>query len=135
MRPQRTPRLFMLITMVLPVVPPEKRPGLRRGSRRADFRSSTRMHYALALPKMLRAYFQRHRPLLKHLCTKAHQSLTLYLRFALGKSKAHPAITLTYLIFGEYLDCHPHIHTLVADGLFTRDGQFHPLPELPIKHL
>ncbi len=40
----------------------------------------------LALPKILRAYFQRHRPLLKHLCTVAHQSLTLYLRSALGKS-------------------------------------------------
>ncbi|MGH7969044.1 MAG: transposase [Limisphaerales bacterium] len=22
--------------------------------------------------------------------------------------------------FGEYLDFHPHVHALVADGLFTR---------------
>ncbi len=92
-------------------------------------------HYVLALQKMLRAYFQRHRPLLKHLCTAAHQSLTLYLRSALGKSKAHPALILTLHTFGEYLDFHPHIHALVADGLFTRDGQFHPLSEFPVKPL
>jgi hypothetical protein len=29
--------------------------------------------------------------------------------------------------FGEYLDFHPHIHALVADGLFTQDGQIHPV--------
>ncbi len=32
--------------------------------------------------------------------------------------------------FGEYLaDFHPHLHALVADGLFDRQGVFHPLPE------
>ena len=34
-------------------------------------------HYVLAIPKMLRPYFQRHRHLLKRLCTLAHESLTL----------------------------------------------------------
>ena len=27
--------------------------------------------------------------------------------------------------FGEYLDFHPHLHALVADGLFDREGRFH----------
>jgi hypothetical protein len=32
--------------------------------------------------------------------------------------------------FGEYLaDFHPHLHALVADGLFDPQGGFHPLPE------
>ena len=39
-------------------------------------------HYVLAIPKMLRPYFQRHRSLLKCLCALAHQSLTEYLRAA-----------------------------------------------------
>ena len=47
----------------------------------------------------------------------------------------HPALILTLRTFGEYLDFHPHLHALVADGLFTRDGVFHPLPELPLKPL
>jgi len=27
--------------------------------------------------------------------------------------------------FGEYLDFHPRLHALVADGLFDREGKFH----------
>ena len=84
---------------------------------------------------MLRPYFQRHRVLLKHLCTAAHESLSIYLRAALENQKAHPAIILTLHTFGEYLDFHPHVHALVADGMFTRDGIFHPLPQLPLKPL
>ena len=117
-------------------------------------------HYVLAIPKMLRPYFQRHRSLLKCLCALAHQSLTEYLRAAVSPSPPsglrakprrekeapsagvrgrldsfHLAVILTLHTFGEYLDFHPHVHALVADGLFTRDGVFHPLPELPIKPL
>lgn len=42
-------------------------------------------HFVLAIPKMLRPYFQRHRNLLKCLCAIAHQSLTEYLRAALDQ--------------------------------------------------
>jgi len=84
---------------------------------------------------MLRPYFQRHRRRLKCLCAFAHQSLTEYLRAALGRPDAQPALILTLHTFGEYLDFHPHLHALVADGLFTRDGVFHPLPDLPLKPL
>ncbi|WP_396442672.1 transposase, partial [Limnospira sp. PMC 1286.21] len=31
--------------------------------------------------------------------------------------------------FGEYLDFHPHLHLLMADGLFLRDERFLVLPE------
>ncbi|MGZ4964360.1 MAG: IS91 family transposase [Limisphaerales bacterium] len=92
-------------------------------------------HYVLALPKMLRPYFLRHRPLLKHLCNIANQSISEYFRAALDLKEGSSALVLTLHTFGEYLDFHPHIHALVADGLFTRDGWFHCLPELPIKPL
>ena len=107
-------------------------------------------HYVLAIPKMLRPYFQRHRPLLKRLCTLAHQSLADYLRTALDCPKGVPGIILTLHTFGEYLDFHPHIHALVADGLFLRDPSapppasglqppashtFHTLPDAPLKPL
>ena len=32
---------------------------------------------------------------------------------------------LTLHTFGEYLDFHPQIHALVADGLFVRDAPTH----------
>ncbi len=111
-------------------------------------------HYVLAIPKMLRPYFQRHRHLLKPLCTLAHESLTEYLRTALECPQGVPGIIMTLHTFGEYLDFHPHIHALVADGLFRRDppppqpgaptpsdpptpplASFHTLPDAPIKPL
>ena len=61
---------------------------------------------------------------------------------------------MTLHTFGEYLDFHPHIHALVADGLFRRDApppqpgaptpsnpptpglaSFHTLPDAPIQPL
>jgi hypothetical protein len=98
---------------------------------------------------MLRPYFQRHRTLLKSLCALAYQSLAEYLRAAASPSPSseekagagerpdsfHPALILTLHTFGEYLDFHPHLHALVADGLFTCDGVFRPRPELPLKPL
>ncbi|HZR16419.1 MAG TPA: transposase [Verrucomicrobiae bacterium] len=71
---------------------------------------------------MLRPYFQRHRRLLKRLCALAHESLAEHLRTALGCPQGLPGIILTLHTFGEYLDFHPHIHALVADGLFLREA-------------
>ena len=79
-------------------------------------------HYVLAIPRMLRPYFQRHRHLLKCLCTLAHESLTDYLRTALDCPEGVPGIIMTLHTFGEYLDFHPHVHALVADGLFLREA-------------
>ena len=107
-------------------------------------------HYVLALPRMLRPYFQRHRYLLKQLCRLAQESLSEYLRTAAACPKGVPGIILTLHTFGEYLDFHPHLHALVADGLFLRDSRsptpacslqppacptFLPVPETPLKPL
>jgi hypothetical protein len=85
-------------------------------------------HYVLAIPRMLRPYFQRHRHLLRRLCALAHESLVAYLRTALDCPKGIPGIILTLHTFGEYLDFHPHVHAMVADGLFVRDTP-QPPPE------
>ena len=42
---------------------------------------------------------------------------------------------MTIHSFGEYLDFHPHLHALVADGLFARSGLFYVLPEVSLKPL
>src|SRR5208283_6175386 len=83
-------------------------------------------HYVLAIPRMLRPYFQRHRHLLKRLCTLAQESLCEYLRTALDCPQGVPGIIMTLHTFGEYLDFHPHIHALVADGLLLRDPPVSP---------
>ncbi len=35
--------------------------------------------------------------------------------------------------FGEYLDFHPHLHMLLADGLFVGSGLFYLLPDVSLK--
>ena len=80
-------------------------------------------HWILALPKMLRPYFKFHRAPLKDLCRIAHQCLTEYFRSAVGLPEAVPAAVMVIHTFGEYLvDFHPHLHALVADGLFDPQG-------------
>ena len=88
-------------------------------------------HVVLALPKLLRPLFRRDRNLLRRLCTVAQQTLTQLLRTALGLPRGRPAFFLTLHTFGEYLDFHPHIHALMADGLLDSEGQWHPAPEIP----
>ncbi len=90
-------------------------------------------HFTFTIPKMLRPYFRFHRGLLKQLCRIAHQCVRDFLRDAFGDAggvgnAAHdgvPAIVMAIHTFGEYLDFHPHLHALVADGLFDREGRFH----------
>lgn len=37
--------------------------------------------------------------------------------------------------FGGYLDFHPHLHALVADGFFARSWIFHVMHEVSPTHL
>jgi len=84
---------------------------------------------------MLRPYFRFDRDLLKDFCRLAHESLIEYLRATLDLPEGLPGIVMTIHTFGEYLDFHPHLHALVADGLFARSGLFYCLPNVSLKPL
>ncbi|HPG01359.1 MAG TPA: transposase zinc-binding domain-containing protein, partial [Kiritimatiellia bacterium] len=77
-------------------------------------------HFTFGIPKMLRPYFRFDRDLLKDLCRLAHECLLEYLRATLDLPEGLPGIVMAIHTFGEYLDFHPHLHALVADGLFAR---------------
>jgi hypothetical protein len=76
-------------------------------------------HFTFGIPKMLRPYFRFDRDLLKDLCRLAHECLLEYLRDTLDLPEGLPGIVMAIHTFGEYLDFHPHLHALVADGLFA----------------
>ena len=92
-------------------------------------------HYVLAIPKMLRAYFHFNRDLLKALCAEAHASMLDFMRTTLNLPEGVPGMILAIHTFGEYMDFHPHLHALVADGLFTETGLFYVLPPVSLKPL
>ena len=78
---------------------------------------------------MLRPYFRYHRNLLKDLCRIAHECVRDVMRISLDQPEGMPGIVMAIHTFGEYLDFHPHLHLLMADGLFLRDERFLVLPE------
>jgi len=92
-------------------------------------------HFTFGIPKMLRPYFRFDRGLLKDLCRIAHECLLEFMRTSLRLPDGHPGIVMAIHTFGEYMDFHPHLHALVADGLFVREGQFHTCPEVTLKPL
>jgi Zn finger protein HypA/HybF involved in hydrogenase expression len=92
-------------------------------------------HFTFGIPKMLRTYFRFDRALLKDLCHLAHECLLEYLRTTLNLPDGHPGMVMAIHTFGEYMDFHPHLHALVADGLFARDGLFYVLPDASLKPL
>ena len=58
-----------------------------------------------------------------------------FLRTTLGLTEVLPGIVMAIHTFGEYLDFHPHLHALVADGLFVRSGLFYVMPDASLKPL
>ncbi len=90
-------------------------------------------HFTFAIPKMLRPYFRFDRDLLKDFCRLAHECVVEYMQTNLSLPDGLPGIVMAIHTFGEYLDFHPHLHALVADGLFVREGLFHVLPEVSLK--
>ena len=67
------------------------------------------------IPKVLRPAFRRDRKLLGELSRCAWRSLCLYLQHALG-SDTVPAAVLAIQTYGDQLNFHPHLHSLVAEG-------------------
>ncbi|MBU1566750.1 MAG: transposase zinc-binding domain-containing protein, partial [Proteobacteria bacterium] len=80
--------------------------------------------YVFSIPKIIRRYFLYDRKLLGKLSQCAASCLTSFFRITLGKNLGIPGIALAIQTFGDYAKWHPHVHALVADGLFTETGFF-----------
>ena len=78
----------------------------------------------LTLPKRLRAYFVHDRRRLGLLSRVAARTLRAYVRAALGDREAVPGVIACVQTFGSVAHLHPHLHVLMTDGAFRRDGTF-----------
>jgi hypothetical protein len=81
------------------------------------------------IPKVLRGIFRKRRRLLSLLFQSAIDTLTESFRLQLGLADGKLGAVAAVHTFGDYLIFHPHLHVLVADGLFAPDGRFHCLPQ------
>ncbi len=91
--------------------------------------------YVFSIPKILRRYFLYDRKLLGKLAKCATASLKTFFQTALNKDYGVPGITLAIQTFGDYARWHPHLHALVADGLFTESGYFYVMPKVDLQPL
>jgi hypothetical protein len=55
--------------------------------------------------------------------------LRVYVQAALGEPEAVPGLVVCVQTFGSVAHLHPHLHVLMSDGAFRRDGTFVRLPE------
>ncbi|MGK2944322.1 MAG: IS91 family transposase, partial [Desulfuromonadales bacterium] len=91
--------------------------------------------YVFTLPKILRVYFRYDRKLLTKLCHCANRSLNTFFKTALDSKVGKPGTVTAIKTFGDYGRWHPHLHLLVADGLFMPNGSFHVMPEISLRPL
>jgi hypothetical protein len=59
----------------------------------------------------------------------ATRTLRAYVQAALGEHEAVPGLIVCVQTFGSVAHLHPHLHVLMTDGGFRRDGTFVRLPE------
>jgi Putative transposase/Transposase zinc-binding domain len=81
--------------------------------------------YVFSIPIILRKLFLYKRKLLSTLCKAAADSLQIFLRTVTGLKDGIVGAVMTIQTFGDYARWHPHIHAIVADGLFRRNGVFY----------
>ena len=91
--------------------------------------------YVFTLPKILRSYFRYDRKLLTRLCQCANRSLIRFFRTALNTKQGQLGTVTAIQTFGDYGRWHPHLHLLVADGLFMSNGSFHVMPDVGLRPL
>ena len=85
--------------------------------------------YVFTVPKLIRSFFAFRRSLLGELCRIIARSLTEAYRAA--HPRAQPGFILFVQTFGDLVNFNPHVHALVADGVFETSGRFVPLPPVP----
>ena len=96
---------------------------------------SYQARYVFSIPKILRKFFLYNRKLLGKLSKCAAKSLTTFLQVTFGKKQGIPGIVFAIQTFGDCARWHPHLHGLVADGLFTESGYFYVMPKVDIRPL
>ncbi len=85
--------------------------------------------YVFTVPKLIRPFFAYRRSLLGELCRIIARALTRAYRVA--HPRARPGFILFVQTFGDLANFNPHVHALVADGVFEASGRFIPLPPIP----
>jgi len=89
--------------------------------------------FVWTIPKRLRIFFRYDRDLLKELPKLAWEVIREVYQAVLDREDVVPGMIATVQSFGELAHFHPHVHSIVTDGMFTSDGKYLPLPDLAVE--
>ena len=84
--------------------------------------------FVFTIPRVLRGIFRKRRDLLGILFQTATETLRDSFRTRLNLPDGRIGAIAAVHTFGDFLFFHPHLHLLVADGLFDSQGRFHCMP-------
>jgi hypothetical protein len=93
------------------------------------FRPVPHRHWVWSVSKILRLHFLHHRKLLPKLCRCAWDSLTTFLHEARKRKDVFPGGILVPQTFGGMANWNPHVHALITDTCWDRNGNIFPFPE------
>jgi hypothetical protein len=86
------------------------------------------------VPKLLRPYFRHDRTLFAELMQLVHRMIGDFQSAAAGKPITGASV-LAYQSAGEFLRYHPHVHGIVLEGGFDRQGRFCHIPFGNLQHM
>ena len=86
--------------------------------------------WVFTIPKRLRIYFRYDRKLLGKLCRAAYDTVCEIFELEIDEDCGVPAMIATAQTFGDLIHWHPHVHSIVPEGIFTESGQFVHIPDI-----
>ena len=86
--------------------------------------------WTFTVPKMLRPYFLHHRELLADMAWLAYETIQELMAEAVGDPRARPGVVAVPQTFGGTVHPHPHCHGLASRGVWTKKGQWTPVPSI-----
>ena len=85
-------------------------------------------HVVLTIPKKLRGLIERDRALHGLMARVGYDVLRRALAAAACEPEGVPGAVISLQTFGSYgANFHPHLHAIVTEGVFTKDGRYHPV--------
>jgi len=86
-------------------------------------------HWTFSIPRVLRGLIERDRKLLGLLSQTAYAAILKPFQAFFDRPDVRPGCVISLQTFGGYgANFNPHAHALISDGVFSRDGEFLPLP-------
>ena len=73
-------------------------------------------------------YFLYDRKLLAKLSKSVWNVITAYLKSTVSDDDAVPGASIAVQTYGDFLNFNPHLHAIVSDGCFLKDGSFQTAP-------